>query len=347
MKGIGSRRRQVATAFAVLGSLALVSSACGGDEDASGEYAATAGGFVIEPADEVGPDAFTAPVDTASGGTCDKAALLAQLVSRPDALREWSTVLDVPQSEVATYIDSLQPHILEADTDVTNHGLHDGHAYARQSRLVAGTAVLVDPNFSPEPVTAGTPNPADLDTTTSTPTTTDAPTTSMPTTTGPGSTTLPGATPQPVTRCKCGNPLLPRSRPPPRAPPPRAPPMMSTPASPRTRPRPTTTGTPVRRRMTQTRRRTTALPPRTTRPHRRTTALPPMTTRPRRRTTPHPQTTPHQRTRARRRPRATSWPTDGSTEHPSLRAAHPTGSRRETVRSGAGRSTHARDECVC
>jgi hypothetical protein len=209
MKGIGSRRRQVATAFAVLGSLALVSSACGGDEGASGEYAATAGGFVIEPADEVGPDAFTAPVDTASGGTCDKAALLAQLVSRPDALREWSTVLDVPQSEVATYIDSLQPHILEADTDVTNHGLHDGRAYARQSRLVAGTAVLVDPNFSPEPVTAGTPNPADLDTTTSTPTTTDAPTTSMPTTTGPGSTTLPGATPQPVTRCKCGNPLLP------------------------------------------------------------------------------------------------------------------------------------------
>jgi hypothetical protein len=156
----------------------------------------------IEPADKVGPDAFTAPTDIAEGGTCDKAALLAELQSRPDALREWATVLGVQESEVAGYIDTLQPRILDTDTDVTNHGLHDGQAYARQSRLVAGTAVLVDPNFT-EPVTAGTPNPADLDTTTSMPTTTGAPTTSTPSTTGPPSTE------QPVTRCKCGNPLLP------------------------------------------------------------------------------------------------------------------------------------------
>jgi hypothetical protein len=43
----------------------------------------------------VGPDAFTAPTDTAEGGACDKAALLAELESRPDALREWAAVLGV------------------------------------------------------------------------------------------------------------------------------------------------------------------------------------------------------------------------------------------------------------
>jgi hypothetical protein len=193
-------RAAVATLVGLVG-LALWASACGDDTSGS-EYAATADGFVIEPADEVGPDAFTAPTDTGAGGTCDKAALLAQLESRPDALREWAAVLGVQESEVASYIDALQPRILDSDTDVTNHGLHAGTAYARQSRLVAGTAVLVDPNF-PEPVTAGTPNPADLDTTTSTPTTTGAPTTSMPSTTGPPSGE------QPVTRCRCGNPLLP------------------------------------------------------------------------------------------------------------------------------------------
>jgi hypothetical protein len=193
------RHRAVATLVALL-ALVAWSSACG--DDNTGDYAATADGFVIEPADEVGPDAFTAPTDTGEGGTCDKAALLTELESRPDALREWAAVLGVQESEVATYIDTLQPRILEADTDVTNHGLHDGQAYARQSRLVAGTAVLVDPNFT-EPVTAGTPDPAGLDTTTSMPTTTGAPTTSAPSTTGPPPTE------QPVTRCKCGNPLLP------------------------------------------------------------------------------------------------------------------------------------------
>lgn len=189
----------------IVAGAALLLAACG---DEKGEYAATSGGFVIEPADEIGPDAFTAPVDTAPEGGCDQAALIAQLESRPDALREWAAVLGVPVTEVRTYVEKLEPRILQVDTQVTNHGLHDGVAYARPSSLEAGTAVLVDPHFVGPPVAVGLPNPEpSLETTTTMPTTTDAPTTSLPTTTGPPSSE--GPQEQPVTRCKCGNPLLP------------------------------------------------------------------------------------------------------------------------------------------
>lgn len=125
---------------------------------------------LIEPASEVGPAAFTPPVDTAPAGdaptgSCSPEALITELEARPDAHREWAEVLSVPEDQVAAYINTLEPRILSADTRVTNHGLgDDGQAFPRQATLTSETAVLVD--------------------------------------TSSGEDVL-------VTRCKCGNPLLP------------------------------------------------------------------------------------------------------------------------------------------
>ncbi|MBV6510311.1 MAG: hypothetical protein JJLCMIEE_03450 [Acidimicrobiales bacterium] len=183
------------------------------DEDLSletGDYVATSEGFVIEPDDRAGPDAFTAPVNTAADGACDPEALIAELESRPDAHREWAEVLGVPEEEVATYILALEPRVLGQNTAVTNHGLHDGQAYARPSELEAGTAVLVDANY---PYTASMLPPDDVYVPPDESTSSSSETTStLPTTTGPPeqpTTTGPPGEEQPVTRCKCGNPLLP------------------------------------------------------------------------------------------------------------------------------------------
>lgn len=125
-------------------------------------------GYVFEPSGEVGPHAFTSPVDTNDSRVCDKQALLAKLQARPEAYREWARVLGVPEADVSAYVASLRASVLQSDLPVTNHGLKDGHAYPRSSVLGKGTAVLVDPvGWHGAP--AGTP----------------------------------------VTRCKCGNPLLP------------------------------------------------------------------------------------------------------------------------------------------
>ena len=199
------RRSAVRLGLAILGGVALLGTACGGDAD---EFAATAGGFVIEPAGEIGPDAFTAPVDTAPEGACDKAALIAQLQGRPEALGQWAAVLGLPASEVATYIQKLVPRILDQDTDVTNHGLHDGQAYARPSRpsrpapqswWTRTSWGLRSKSGYPTPPRTSRPRrrcppPVDAHH-------------SMPTTTGPPTSGAPQE--QPVTRCKCGNPLLP------------------------------------------------------------------------------------------------------------------------------------------
>jgi hypothetical protein len=83
--------------------------------------------------------------------------------------------------QVPAYISGLKSAVLTADTKVTNHGLKDGHAYPRQSVLTAGTAVLVDTGGATAPSTTSS---------------------SAPPATAPGGGII-------VTRCKCGNPLLP------------------------------------------------------------------------------------------------------------------------------------------
>jgi len=148
-------------------------------------------GFVVELASEIGPHAFTPPVDvpnaTGSQPSCDKQAFIRDLQGRPDALREWAKVLNMPESAVPAYVNGLETAVLAADLKVTNHGLKDGKAYPRASILTSGTAVLVDTNAK-FPMQGATP-------------TYKAPLTTT--------TTASGVAAYPVTRCKCGNPLLP------------------------------------------------------------------------------------------------------------------------------------------
>jgi hypothetical protein len=190
-------RRMVVAATAVAGiSLALVS--CGGDEDS---FEKTPDGFNIEPAAEVGPNAFTPSVVTgeqenalgvtdggelaqgASTVACDTDKFVKELQARPDAHREWAKVLGLRPDDVPAYVKGLRSTVLTSDTKVTNHGLKDGKAYPRQSVLTAGTAVLVDASPGDGPAASTTSS-------------------SAPAPTAPGAGTI-------VTRCKCGNPLLP------------------------------------------------------------------------------------------------------------------------------------------
>lgn len=160
----------VAVAAVIIAACGDVSeTASGGSTTAAPTSAPTTEPIIILSAEDVGPGAFTPPVDTAPlngapTGACDKQALINELAARPDAQREWAEVLSVPQDQVATYINTLQPATLGGDTRMTNHGLRDGAAFAVQATLTAGTAILVDTS---------------------------------------------GGQQRPVTRCKCGNPLLP------------------------------------------------------------------------------------------------------------------------------------------
>lgn len=229
----GSLIRGVVLIVAVV---ALVAGACGSDKKDESEgdvQGATESGFVIESSDKAGPDAFTAPVDT-NDGACDPEKLVEELDSRPAAKAEWARVLGIDEEEVEDYIQTLEPKILETDTMVTNHGLHNNTAYARPSVLEEGTAVLVDPQFSlrldqvlpPELFTTTTrmttTTPPEWNnmrragngpTSTTTTTVDEESTTTVDeestTTAGEGSTTTVPEEGQPVTRCKCGNPLLP------------------------------------------------------------------------------------------------------------------------------------------
>ncbi len=202
---------------AVLGFLLVT----GDDEDADDEAAMEE--LLFEPAASIGPDAFTASVATESG-ICDTELFVQELQSRPDALREWAEVLSIPVGSVPAYVETLEPMVLEQDTAVLNHGLRDGQAYPRASTLEAGTAVLVDTDASAVVQGYVTPEvpevpPSDSTASSSTPGTqngstpessepaSSTTTTAVTTTTGPA-TTIPGGG-LPVTRFRCGNPLLP------------------------------------------------------------------------------------------------------------------------------------------
>jgi hypothetical protein len=192
--GTGSGIRRVAALGAVL-AVALGSVSCAKDE-----FEKTADGFNIEKAEEPGPDAFTPSVVSGetqnalgagvegelaqgAGTACDTKKFVAELQKRPDAYKEWARVLGLKQDQVPAYVDSLETVVLTKDTKVTNHGIHNGKAYARQSMLTAGTAVMVDKSAGDGPAASTT-------------------TSSSPPASGPAGGVI-------VTRCKCGNPLLP------------------------------------------------------------------------------------------------------------------------------------------
>jgi hypothetical protein len=110
-------------------------------------------------------DVPTIPGDTPAlyGGShnehvCDRQKLVTFLQQNPDKAAAWAGVLNINVADIPTYIATLTPMQLRADTRVTNHGYIDGHATTLQSVLQAGTAVLVDTHGRPR-VKCGCGNP--------------------------------------------------------------------------------------------------------------------------------------------------------------------------------------------
>lgn len=95
---------------------------------------------------------------TRNAAECDPEQLVAFLDDNPEKARAWGGVLGVAPADIADYVDSLTPVILQRDTRVTNHGFRDGRATSLQSVLQAGTAVLVD-RFGVPRVKCGCGNP--------------------------------------------------------------------------------------------------------------------------------------------------------------------------------------------
>ena len=168
-----------------LAAFSLLAAGCGNDtggEEAEAADVVQESDFVLEPASEPGQGAFTPPVDVApdtgpafqgiqgarQGGGCDKEMLKAELDQRPEVKAEYAQVLGMQAEEVNGYIDTLEPQVLGTNMKVTNHGLND-----------QGKAYPIASDLE-----AGTAVLVDKD----------------------ESGKLGG--PQPVTRCKCGNPLL-------------------------------------------------------------------------------------------------------------------------------------------
>ncbi|MGR6963349.1 DUF6777 domain-containing protein [Geodermatophilus sp. URMC 61] len=88
--------------------------------------------------------------DTAGlyGGTgaevCDSDELATHLEAHPAKARAWAGAQGIQGEDIRSFLVSLTPVVLRADTAVTNHGHRDGRANAYQSVLQTGTAVLVD-----------------------------------------------------------------------------------------------------------------------------------------------------------------------------------------------------------
>lgn len=83
------------------------------------------------------------------GGTnvidvCDRDQLVDFLMSEPDKGEAWADVQGITFEQIPAFVAGLTDVILPVDTRVTNHGFRNGSAYAINSVLQAGTAVLVD-----------------------------------------------------------------------------------------------------------------------------------------------------------------------------------------------------------
>ncbi len=75
---------------------------------------------------------------------CNPDQLVRFLRAEPEKASAWAKTLGIRPSSIGSYVASLAPVRLTADTWVTNHGYSDGAATPRQSVLQAGTAVFVD-----------------------------------------------------------------------------------------------------------------------------------------------------------------------------------------------------------
>jgi hypothetical protein len=88
---------------------------------------------------------------TMQQGTCNKQQLINYLQDKTDKASAWASTLGIRVSQIATFVNSLTPVLLRADTRLTNHGWRNGHVTSFQTVLQAGTAVLID--LKGEPVT--------------------------------------------------------------------------------------------------------------------------------------------------------------------------------------------------
>lgn len=81
---------------------------------------------------------------TQNNASCDAEQMIAFLSADPVKAAAWAGVQGIAPADIATYIRSLTPVVLRADTRVTNHGFANGVATSNPSILQRGTAVLVD-----------------------------------------------------------------------------------------------------------------------------------------------------------------------------------------------------------
>lgn len=86
---------------------------------------------------------------TGDDKSCNKEQLVAFLESDPAKAAAWAQVQGIQVSEIRSFVASLTPMLLRADTAVTNHGFRNGQANPINSVLQAGTAVLVDDRGEP------------------------------------------------------------------------------------------------------------------------------------------------------------------------------------------------------
>ncbi|CUM43323.1 FIG01126770: hypothetical protein [Streptomyces venezuelae] len=81
---------------------------------------------------------------TQSVASCDVEQQVRYLSAEPSKNAAFASVLGIETNEVPSYLRSLTPLQLRADTRVTNHGYKNGAVTTYQATLQSGTAVLVD-----------------------------------------------------------------------------------------------------------------------------------------------------------------------------------------------------------
>lgn len=98
---------------------------------------------------------------TMNKASCDSAKLVEFLTANPDKAAAWVKAINKDTSvrlpngsplavdNISTYVATLTPVVLDADTRVTNYGFKAGEPTAMQSVLQSGTAVMVDGNGVP------------------------------------------------------------------------------------------------------------------------------------------------------------------------------------------------------
>jgi hypothetical protein len=81
---------------------------------------------------------------TRNNQACNPEQMIQYLTNTPAKAAAWAGAQGIQPSDIPTFIRSLTPVVLRADTRVTNFGYRNGVANPKPAVLQAGTAVLVD-----------------------------------------------------------------------------------------------------------------------------------------------------------------------------------------------------------